>query len=177
MNDILPNENLVLEAINDIRRNDSMKKQMLYIYTHGNNREKRMVLKALKEYTDCEEQYEEYKTEKEWKEFYTMPRFQPQTEDTIFNIYINLKCGVDISTTPTTIKGEIISYQEFDSVAMEVIAKQKLKLIWLLGYKQEKVFVTKMVKSYIKNKKFSIEEEKEINEEYNNINNQSKLSR
>ena len=54
MKNILPDEKLVLDAIRSIRRADEMKEYMEYIYVNGNDRQKRIVLKALKEYTDYE---------------------------------------------------------------------------------------------------------------------------
>lgn len=169
MKNFLPDEKLVLDAIRDIRRNDEMKKQMLYIYKHGNEKQKRIVLKALKEYTDLEEQFDEYKTEYDWKEFYTKPRFEIETENAVFNIFLDLKYGLCTDTTPKTIKNEIITDEELDEVAMEFVTKQKIKFLYVCGGEKEKIFVTKMVKRFIENHGFSEADLKKINDAFENF--------
>ena len=105
----------------------------------------------------------------EWKDFYKKRKFKIETEDRIFKIYIDLRYGIDVKDNPT-IKGEIISLEEFDGIAIEFLAKQKLKFLYVLGGEKEKLFVTKMVKSYLKNNDFNLEEEQKINKAYHNFN-------
>jgi len=109
-------------------------------------------------------QYEEFKTDTDWAEFYTEPRFTITTMNKIFDIYIDMQYGTNSSAINTNSK--IISKSEFDAVAMEIIVKQKLKMLLCFGEEKEKLFVTKMVKNYLKNKEFSNDELKKIDKIY-----------
>jgi len=84
----------VLAAINSIRynHNTAMKMYMKEIYLHGNEQQKRFVLKALKEYTDFEEQFDfALLSEKDIRKLKYSHCFSEQTEIEMFNIYYDVK--------------------------------------------------------------------------------------
>ena len=91
---ILPPENEVLAAINSIRynHNRSMKGYMKEIYMWGNEQQKRFVLKALKEYTDFEEQFDfALLSEKDIQKLKYAHCFSEETESKMFTMYYDVK--------------------------------------------------------------------------------------
>ena len=65
---------------------------------------------------------------------------------------------------------KIITYEEIDHIAMEFLAKQKIKFLHVCGGEKEKIFVTKMVNKFVKNRGFSEKDLKKLTQAFENFN-------
>jgi len=65
---------------------------------------------------------------------------------------------------------KIITYEEIDHIAMEFLAKQKIKFLYVCGGEKEKIFVTKMVNKFVKNHGFSEKDLKKLTKIFEDFN-------
>jgi len=67
-------------------------------------------------------------------------------------------------------KKDIITYEEIDHIAMEYLTKQKIKFLYVCGGEKEKIFITIMIKKFVRNHGFNTQDIKKLNDIFEEFN-------